>query len=126
VDGVPGPDNRLDRQAPAIANLGLDQRLTAWPLLVGGSLSWVPGYRTRLSATEAVRTPTRTVVDAYALWTIDATMALRLTLGNLLPSDGTSERDVVAPAVDGTVTAESVRATSESSTSVQLRLEMKL
>ena len=48
VKDVPGPDNRLDQQAKATANLGADYRFRGTPLTVGGNLNWVPATRTRL------------------------------------------------------------------------------
>ncbi|HET9644187.1 MAG TPA: TonB-dependent receptor, partial [Burkholderiaceae bacterium] len=49
VRGVPGPDNRLDEQPGATANLGADYRWRGLPLTLGGNLNWTPGYTTRLS-----------------------------------------------------------------------------
>ena len=121
VDGVPGPDNRLDSQAKASANLGADYRFRGWPLTVGGNVNWVPGYRTRLSDEETTTVDRRRVFDAYALWTIGPGVALRLLGSNLAPEDALSTREYVE---GGTRSFASNRAASY--TNWQLRLELKL
>lgn len=87
VDNVPGPDNRLDSQPHATGNLGFDYRLRSLPWTVGGNFNGVPGYRTRLSEEQAVTVSTKRVVDAYALWTITPSAALRLMASNLTARD---------------------------------------
>jgi outer membrane receptor protein involved in Fe transport len=43
VDNVPGPDNRLEEQTPATANIGADYRWGQWTL--GGNLNYQAGGR---------------------------------------------------------------------------------
>ena len=69
VEGIPGPDNRLDGQAPATLNIGADYRLRGLPLSLGGNFNWVPGYRTQVAEDRAVTVSRKIVHDAYALWT---------------------------------------------------------
>lgn len=87
VDNVPGPDNRLDSQPHATGNLGFDYRLRSLPLTLGGNFNAVPGYRTQLSEEQAVTVSTKRVVDAYVLWTLSPSAALRLMASNLTARD---------------------------------------
>ena len=87
VDNVPGPDNRLDSQPHATGNLGFDYRLRSLPLTLGGNFNAVPSYRTRLSEEQAVTVSHKRVVDAYALWTLSPSAALRLMASNLTARD---------------------------------------
>ena len=121
VQGVPGPDNRLDSQAKATANLGADYRIRGTPLTLGGNVNWVPGYRTQLSAEQVTTTPGKRVWDAFALWTFNPTVGLRVLGSNLAARDYTS---------GNTLTLDNLREvavnTSPSFTNWQVRLELKL
>ena len=121
VEGVPEPDNRLDRQPRATANLGADYRIPGWPLKIGGNLNWVPAYETQLSDTQREGVSTRRVVDAYALWTLSPEAALRVQAGNLAPLDS----DDFTRVVDGDL-VQTTRTLAPSALSWQLRLELKL
>ena len=121
VEGVPGPDNRLDQQPGMSANLGADYRLRGWPLTLGGNVAWVPGYDTRLSATQTARQGRKLVVDANALWVFDPSLQLRLTASNLTAADYVTGGTVDTPAF-----RETARTTARSYANWQLRLEMKL
>jgi iron complex outermembrane receptor protein len=121
VDGVPGPDNRLDSQAKATANVGADYRFRGLPLSVGGNVNVVPGYRTQLSEAESTTTGRKRVFDAYALWTFNPAVALRLLASNLGPLDTVSGRRFRE---DGLTTAS--QTVDPSATNWQLRLELKL
>ncbi|GAP35337.1 TonB-dependent receptor plug domain-containing protein [Piscinibacter sakaiensis] len=121
VEGVPGPDNRLDEQPAATANLGADYRFRGWPLQLGGNLNWTPDSTVQRSANQRQRFSRKRTFEAFATWTFSPALALRLAANNLLPRDYVSAT---------TVEAGGVRETSEqvSPTAVQwtLRLEMKL
>jgi outer membrane receptor for ferrienterochelin and colicins len=121
VAGVRGPDNRLDRQPGATANLGADWSPRGWPVKLGGNLNWVPAYRTQVDATQRVGVNTRRIVDAYALWTLSPSAALRLQAGNLAPRDS----EDFARVGDGDV-VQTTRSLSPSAIHWQLRLELKL
>ncbi len=121
VDGVPGPDNRLDSQAKATANIGADYRIRGTPLTLGGNVNWVPGYRTQLSAEQVTTTPGKRVWDAFALWTFNPAMGLRVLGSNLSPRDYTSSNSLEL----GNLREVSVN-TSPSYTNWQVRLELKL
>lgn len=121
VDGVPGPDNRLDEQARASANLGADHKLRTLPLKVGANLSWVPAYETQRDASQRVGVSTRRIADAYVLWTIGPAAALRLQAGNLAPRDSDDFNQIVSGEL-----VETTRTLSPSAVNWQLRLELKL
>lgn len=121
VDGLPGPDNRLEQQADGALNFGLDHAWRGWPLKTGASLNWVPGYRTRLSETQIVEVGSRRVVDAYALWTLEPGVALRLSAANLLPRDA-EERSLYD---DGSLRS-ALRTLSPSAVAWRLQLELRL
>ena len=127
VKAVPGPDNRLDQQAHATANLGADYRLRGVPLTLGGNVNWVPGYTTRLDVDQTTAVTTKQVWDLFALWTISPSVGLRLLGNNLDP------RDYVTTQINDSVNAltrRNERVTSQSFssgyTNWQLRLELKL
>ena len=121
VEGIPGPDNRLDGQAPATLNLGADYRFRSLPLSVGGNFNWVPAYRTQLAADRAVTVGRKIVHDAYALWTFSPAVGLRLLASNLVPRDYETSNQFDAASL-----RETSRSVSPSYSQWQLRLELKL
>jgi outer membrane receptor for ferrienterochelin and colicins len=124
VDAVPGPDNRLAEQPGGTLNLGADHRFRGTPwqrLTLGGNWNHTPGYRTRLDADRWIVQSKKNVLDAYALWTFDPAVKLRLSLSNALAPD-TSATTIVE---DPTLT-ETDRTTTRSFVNTQLRLELKL
>lgn len=96
VDGIPGPDNRLDQQARQTANLGMDYRLKDIPLTLGASYNWTPAIRTRTSEKQVVETSRKRVLDMYALWRFDSRTQIRLSANNLLADDATGYNLVYA------------------------------
>ena len=123
VKGVPGPDNRLDQQPDASANLGADYRVPGLPLTLGGNLNWTPAYDTRVSDTQTAFQGRKVVVDAYALWVFSPTLQLRVTASNLNPRDyltGGSVDDLGANSRETSMT------TAPTYLNLQLRLELKL
>jgi iron complex outermembrane receptor protein len=100
VDGLPGPDNRLEQQQPWGATAGFDQVLGTTlggpPLTVGASLAWTPGYRTQQTADQGLTTARIRTLDAYALWAISRQASLRLSANNLL-ADGTRSFSKLLP-----------------------------
>jgi len=126
VKAVPGPDNRLDQQAKATANLGADYRLRGLPLTLGGNLNWVPGYTTRADVDQTVAVTTKQVWDAYALWTFSPTVGLRLLGNNLAPRDYATTTATDSLLASGNTERTSVRSSGPSYVNWQLRLELKL
>ena len=125
VSTVPGPDNRLDQQAKATANIGADYRFRGTPFTVGGNANWVPGSIIKLDLDQFVTTSIKTVWDGYALWTINPTVGLRLLGSNLAPRDFATinQNDTLTPAGNERTT---VRSAGPSFVNWQLRLELKL
>jgi outer membrane receptor for ferrienterochelin and colicins len=121
VDGIPGPDNRLDQQAAQTANVGLDYRMKKTPLSLGGSYNWTPATVVQTSATERVSSGVKRQLDAYALWKFSPATQLRLSGNNLLHANYDSGASVLA----NSLTQMSQTAT-HTYTTVSLKLEMKL
>ena len=95
VASVPGPDNRMERQTPLTANLGIDYKTGA--LTTGGSLAYRRGGLVRVSANRGFYTPPRTDLDAYALWAFNKKVQLRLAASNLLGADDEFEPSYTDP-----------------------------
>lgn len=117
VASVPAPDNRLDQQPRASANLGADHRLRGWPLTVGASLNWNPDYTTRLAESQFAYQGAKRVLDAHLLWAVQPGLQLWLSGSNLKAADHVTA---------STVGAETATTTARSYVSWQLRAEMKL
>ncbi|MEO5696101.1 MAG: TonB-dependent receptor, partial [Burkholderiaceae bacterium] len=126
VEGVQGPDNRLDQQPGATANVGADYRLPGLPLTMGGNVNWTPGYSTRLSDTQTVSVSRKFIVDAYALWIFNPAAQLRVTASNLNPYDYVTGTGVDGPNLQGIAVRESARTTAPTYVNLQVRLELKL
>lgn len=119
VEGIPGPNNRLDGQAEQTANVGLDYRMKARPLTLGASYNWTPPVLVQTSATEASLAGVKRQVDLYGLWKFSANTQLRLSVNNLLAEDYVTARYLTAP--NGYVTT-----AAHTDATYGLRLEMKL
>ncbi len=126
VKSVPGPDNRLDEQAKATANLGADYRLRGLPLTLGGNVNWVPGYTTRIDEDQTRAVTSKQVWDAYVLWTFNPAVALRLLGSNLAARDYATTTVNDSLLADGTTERSSTRSNGPSYVNWQLRLELKL
>jgi outer membrane receptor for ferrienterochelin and colicins len=125
VSAVPGPNNRLDQQAKATANIGADYRVRGTPFTFGGNANWVPGGTVQLDTDQLATTSTKLQWDGYALWTISPSMGLRLLGSNLGPRDfaNTNQNDTLtATGLERTT----VRSSGPSYVNWQLRLELKL
>ena len=85
VDGVPGPDNRLEGQPKGTANVGFDYRLRGLPLSLGGSVNYTPAYDITLSDVQSNTVSAKILTDAFVLWTLSPATQLRLSAGNLTP-----------------------------------------
>jgi iron complex outermembrane receptor protein len=121
VEGVPGPDNRLDSQAKATANIGADYRIRGTKLTLGSNVNWVPGYRTQLSAEQVTTVSTKRVWDAFGLWTFNPAVGLRVLASNLAPQDFVGTNAIQLDSL-----RESTRTLNPGSTNWQVRLELKL
>ena len=120
VDAVPGPDNRLARQTPAVLNLGADYHPDgAWS--AGGNFNLQAGGPVRLSATRWGRQPTKRLLDLYAQWKPDAANQWKLALNNLLHQD-----EVTGARVDAEGLSYRQAETLRTGTAVRLSWEHKL
>lgn len=122
VQGVPGPDNRLDQQPNASLNVGGDWRWPGLPLKTGANLNWVPTYETQTSEAQRVGVSTRRVADVYGLWTFSPGAALRLTASNALPRDS----DDFSRFEDEAGVSTRTRTLTPSAINWHLRMELKL
>ncbi|MFL6672481.1 MAG: TonB-dependent receptor plug domain-containing protein [Massilia sp.] len=84
VDAVPGPDNRLDSQAPFTANLGLDAKLAGGKLGVGGTFSYRGSTPARTSPIMRSWSGAKRELDLYAAWELGGKARLRAAVTNLL------------------------------------------
>jgi outer membrane receptor for ferrienterochelin and colicins len=121
VEGIPGPNNRIDGQPEQTANIGADYRMKDYPFSFGGGLNWTPAFDTQISETNYSHTGRKRQFDAYALWRIAQGSQLRLSANNLSADDYLSSTGVRAGLIDQ-------RSTAFSKTYINwgLRLEMRL
>jgi len=120
VDGIPGPDNRLDQQAKQTANVGVDYRMKQMPLTLGGSYNWTPPIVVQTSVDERVSTGVKRQFDVYGLWKFSANNQLRIGANNLMGDDYLSGRVV------NTNNIETARTATRTYTTWSVRWEMKL
>jgi len=121
VNDLPGPNNRIESQPKATANLGFDYRLRSVPVSVGASVNWTPSSTIQQSLETAVTADRKLVADAFATWNLSLEQSLRLSASNLAPLNYYT----------GSVsTTDTLVATSRSGgpsyTQWQLRWEMKI
>jgi iron complex outermembrane receptor protein len=121
VDGIPGPDNRLDSQAKATANIGADYRFRGTPLTVGGNLNWVPATEVQTAVDQRSSSGSKQVWDAFVLWTFNPSTALRVMGSNLSARDYESSSSTTTASQ-----VESTRSWGPSYVNWQARLELKL
>lgn len=121
VDGVPGPNNRLEGQPRGTANFGLDYRLREWPLSVGASVNYTPAYALALSDIQHSWVSEKIIADAFIVWTINPATQMRLSASNLLPRDYLTSSSLV-----NGVRTQINESTGTSSTNWGLRLELKI
>ena len=117
VDGIPGPNNRLDGQPKQTANLGVDYHLKDAPLTLGASYNWTPATLVQTSLTQVTTGGAKQVVDAYGLWKFSARTQLRVSGANLLGRRYDSGSIV---STDGLVQSADTRARSYAAYSVKL------
>jgi outer membrane receptor for ferrienterochelin and colicins len=128
VEGVSGPNNRIDQQPDWTANVGADYRIPGTPATLGASVNLTPRYTTRLSAEETVNTGRKIVGDAFVLWVVNPTLQVRLSASNIDPQVYTTGRvvDDPLPPPAGSDARETSRTDAPTYLNVQLRLEFKL
>ncbi|AXA93011.1 TonB-dependent siderophore receptor [Massilia sp. YMA4] len=90
VAALPGPDNRLDRQAPASGTLGLDYRIGA--VTLGTNYVFQQGAVARTSSALVDDAGRQRKLDAWATWQLDTRRRLRIDALNLLRPDRVTQR----------------------------------
>jgi iron complex outermembrane receptor protein len=121
VEGIPGPNNRLDQQARQTANVGADWRLKGWPLTVGGSLNWTPAILVQTTVNETAYTGMKRQFDVYGLYKLNANAQVRLSANNLDPRVYDSARSV-----DTGTLVQSAATVARTYTTLGIRYEMKM
>jgi iron complex outermembrane receptor protein len=121
VDGIPGPDNRLDQQPKQTANLGLDWRVKGLPLTLGGGLNWTPATVVQTTVNEASSTGMKRQFDLYGLVKLNPNSQLRLSANNLDARLYDSARSV-----DTGVLTQSAATATRTYTTFGIRYETKL
>jgi iron complex outermembrane receptor protein len=121
VEGIPGPNNRLDQQPKQTANVGLDYRAKGLPLTLGASLNWIPETIVQTTVNETAATGTKRQFDVYGLWKVNAMSQLRLSANNLDARVYDTARSLdTGPLVQSAATA------AHTYTTFGIRYEMKL
>lgn len=121
VDDIPGPNNRLERQARQTANVGLDYRVKNAPLTVGGNVNWTPPTVVQSSVAELYTTGMKRQLDLYGLWKFSANTQLRISGNNLLP-----RRYETARVVDLGDLAQALDTSVRTYSTLGVRLELKI
>lgn len=97
VDGVRGPNNRLDQQPRYTANAGFDWPLRGTPLTLGGNLNYTPVIVIQQVDDQEVRQGRKRVLDAFALWRLGPAASVRLSVSNAGPLDYETGSTVLLP-----------------------------
>ncbi len=121
MDGIQGPNNRLDQQPKETANFGLDYRLAQLPLTLGGNYNWTPAYAVQTTETQLNSIGIKRQIDLYGLWKFSPTTQLRIAANNLQANDYLTGSFVTTGGinhVDNTV--------AKTYTTWTVRLEMKI
>ncbi|WP_431263357.1 TonB-dependent receptor plug domain-containing protein [Roseateles chitinivorans] len=121
VDGIQGPNNKLDQQPRYTANLGADYRLRSVPLTLGASLNYTPSTLLQQSNQILNEIDKKRVIDLSAMWTFSPVVAVRVAASNLVPL--TFGNGSIATTPGRIVTSES---TGRSFTVWTVRLELKV
>jgi iron complex outermembrane receptor protein len=126
LDGVSGPNNRIDQQPDGTANLGADHRLKNWPLKLSANLNFTPGYTTRLSDTQQVFQSDKLVGDASVIWIFSPSAQLRLSASNFSARNYLTGGNLLTANSSGQTVRETTQTTAPTFTNLQARLELKL
>jgi len=99
VDGIAGPDNRLDQQPKAQGSFSADGRFATLPLTLGASVAWTPATVVQASVDQSNRVGTKIGVDAFGTWAFTRNSNLRIAAGNLAARDYETGTTIVAPSL---------------------------
>jgi len=126
LDGVSGPNNRLDQQPDGTANLGADYRLKGWPLKLSTNLNFTPGYTTRLSDTQQIFQSDKLVGDASVVWIFSPSAQLRLSASNFSARNYLTGGNLLTTNRASQPLREATQTTAPTYTNLQAKLELKL
>ncbi|MDH4480825.1 MAG: TonB-dependent receptor [Rhodoferax sp.] len=126
LDGVSGPNNRLDQQPDGTANLGADYRLKGWPLKLSANLNFTPGYTTRLSDDQQVFQSDKLVGDASVIWILSPRAQLRLSASNFSARNYLTGANLLTTNSASQPLREATQTTAPTYTNLQAKLELKL
>ncbi|MBL0086952.1 MAG: TonB-dependent receptor [Ideonella sp.] len=121
VDGVPGPNNRLDQQPRYTANFGFDWPLRGTPITLGSNLNFTPSYVVQQIDSQIYRQGVKRVIDGYALWRFGTEASARLSFTNASARDYETGTTMLLP--DGSAYAQDTL--SRTYTTVTLRFELR-
>ncbi len=97
VNNIPGPNNRLEQQAPALFNLGADYTFTGMPLQIGGNLNVTTGGEVRTASNQTTYSSVKRGLDVYAQLRPNRQTTLRVALANVLQQDSINASTVFDP-----------------------------
>jgi outer membrane receptor for ferrienterochelin and colicins len=121
VEGIPGPNNRIDQQPKQSANLGADWRIKRLPLTFGGGWNWTPATLVQSTVNETAFTGMKRQIDVYGLWKLNPNAQLRISANNLDPRVYDSARGVDTGAL-----TQSAATATRTYTTLGIRYETKL
>jgi len=87
VDGIRGPNNRIDQQPRGTFNLGADYRYPGSRWSFGANWSYTPELLIQQTEILQVRSSQRVVLDAYGQYTQSSALSWRLGVSNMAPRD---------------------------------------
>ena len=126
LDGVSGPNNRLDQQPDGTANLGADYRVKSWPLKLSANLNFTPGYTTRLSDSQEIFQSDKLVGDASLVWIFSPSAQLRLSASNVSARNYLTGGSLLTTNNTGQSLRDATQTTAPTFTNLQAKLELKL
>jgi iron complex outermembrane receptor protein len=91
VDGLPGPNNRLDGQQPWQGTFGFDHRFATMPMVLGSTMTFAPGYLTQQTSSQTLEQSRTRGLDVYAQWVFSKTLSMRVSANNAVPVDTWSQ-----------------------------------
>ena len=121
VDGVSGPNNRLDQQPRYFANIGFDWPIKGSSLTIGSNLNFTPSFAVQQIDSQVYRQGVKRVIDGYALWRFGTAASARLSVANAAARD--YETGNTTMLADGS--EQSQDTVARSYTTVTLRLELR-
>lgn len=105
IDGLPGPNDRLDGQQPWQATLGFDHALgpvlgpvlAGVPVTIGASAAFTPGYVAQQTAEQRLQQAGVRHLDAFVLFTVRRDLQLRVAGSDLAPRAILNTTTVTSP-----------------------------